>query len=166
MALLRQFRKGLRILHGGHWEAAKRFERRSRYLGVPVAVLTAVVGTSLFASLDSSSNTIKIVAGTVSMIAAVFAAVQTFLNYQERAEQHKRAGVAYGDLRRKVDTALAVPPESDDGLRDLLRKVTDAWSKADEVAPAIPPKIYKWSERRANQGATVGTVVKEKSETG
>ena len=77
--LLTEFGKGLRMLHRGHWEAARVYQRRARMLGIPVTVLTAAVGTALFSSLDSMSKGWQVTAGLVSMLAAVLAALQTFL---------------------------------------------------------------------------------------
>lgn len=111
-------------------------------LGIPVTVLTTAVGTALFSSLDSMSRTWQVAAGLVSMFAAVLAALQTFLNYPELAEKHRRAGSEFGELRRSVESVLAVPPSDADAMTQRLSELRESWRSVDEAAPPIPPRIY------------------------
>jgi hypothetical protein len=57
-----------------HFQVAEGLSRSNVYLGIPVVVLSAIVGTGVFATLTEEVNTgIKIAAGTISVIAAVLA---------------------------------------------------------------------------------------------
>lgn len=73
-------------------------------LGLPTVALTAAVGTSIFASFASKSNTIwLLITGGVSLLAAVLAAVQAFFRYAEQAEKHRNTGATYAGLKRELD---------------------------------------------------------------
>lgn len=88
----KQWYNGVRIAHVAHIEAAKVFERRHIFLGVPVVILTTAVGTTVFAGIaESSTPIIKISVGIVSVIVAVLAGLQTFLRFSETAEKHRMA---------------------------------------------------------------------------
>jgi hypothetical protein len=49
--------------------------------------------------------------GVMSVLAAVLASIQTFLNYAERAEKHRVASIKCGAFRREIDHFFALPPE-------------------------------------------------------
>jgi hypothetical protein len=76
----------------GHELSAELFERKNRWLGVPATVISAVVGSSIFASLASEKTSIvlMVVTGSLSICAAVLSALQTFLRYSETAQTIRR----------------------------------------------------------------------------
>jgi hypothetical protein len=73
-----------------HYRRASQLQRSNVRLGLPVVVLSAVVGTSLFATLGEERlpMALRIIVGTVSVAAAVLAAVQTFFGFAQRGDQH------------------------------------------------------------------------------
>ncbi len=89
-ALTAEWRVRVNRMKNAHYRAATLFERIHLYLGVPVIVLSSIVGTAVFASL------------------------QTFLRYSERADKHRIAGAKYGALN--VDLEL-LESLSSPGLR-------------------------------------------------
>src|SRR5262249_10329241 len=100
------------ILSVAHGLAADTAEKRNKWLGVPVVVLTSIVGTSVFASLSDlgkSQISIAIATGILSIMAAVFAAVQTFLNFAGSAQAHGRASVRFQALGSMIELLLIQP---------------------------------------------------------
>jgi hypothetical protein len=79
------------------------------------AVITsAIVGTSLVATLaDEKAETLppemRFAIASLSVVAAVLAAAQTFLGFAKRSEQHVQAADCYAAIQRKID-AFGVPP--------------------------------------------------------
>src|SRR2546428_6350802 len=64
-----------------HDEAARVYDRLRYLVGGPTIVLSAVVGTSVFASVAQSPGpTVAIAVGVFSVTATVLAALQTFLD--------------------------------------------------------------------------------------
>ena len=103
----------------GHYLAALHYSRLNYWLGIPVIILTAGVGTSVFASLqqqaDQPSETVtwfKVAVGLASVSATVLAALQTFLGYGDKAEKHRVAGAKYGAVGRELEGLLTLrhPP--------------------------------------------------------
>src|SRR3712207_131552 len=93
LLILKRWHHSLLTLNRGHFKAAARCESRNVNLGVPVTILSAVTGTTIFASLAISPTVwAKILVGLLSLTAAVLASLQTFLRYDERAQEHKEAG--------------------------------------------------------------------------
>jgi hypothetical protein len=105
-------------------------------------MMTTIIGTTLFATLDSSGSTWQIVAGIVAMLAAVLAGLQTFLEYSERSTEHKIAGVRFGDLQREAEVLYAFPPEAEDDLEKEIRELGEELSLASSASPTIPVRRY------------------------
>jgi len=155
--LLDQWHTGVRILHLAHTRSAVSFERRGRFLGVPVIILTTAVGTSIFAGAETSP-TLKIIAGLLSLGAAVLSSLQTTLKYSEVAGQHKAAAQKYGKLRREIEVhQVSVQTETQASLTALLEKLQDEWDTLDDQSPTIPQGIYDKSAAIERSGAAART---------
>src|SRR3954465_14441285 len=92
-ALLQDWHNRAAAAQHAHYMLAHRLRRRNLGLGIPAVVFSTVVGTSLFASLTQEhvNISVRIIIGCVSVLAAVAAALQTFLRFAERAAQHVTA---------------------------------------------------------------------------
>jgi hypothetical protein len=140
-----QWHRGIRLLHIAHAKAAARFRRRGRLFGVPVIVLTTVVGTSIFATISEQaiSENWKIAAGLMSGLAAILSALQTFLDYGVLAEKHKLASIAFGALRRDLERALDAD-SLDGGTREqIMEKIKDRWTEIEREAPIVPDNLHR-----------------------
>ena len=107
--LLQDWYRRARENQFAHYEAIKPLSSGNYKLGIPVAILSGLVGTSIFATLetDQADISLRIVFGIISILAAVLASLQTFLRLSERAEKHRAVAVRYGALRRELETAIA-----------------------------------------------------------
>jgi hypothetical protein len=145
--LLEQWRNGVRLSHIAHSQARTFYRRLGRILGTSAVVLSSVVGTTIFVSLQSSPDLpLKVATGTLSVAAAVVAALQTFLGYPELADRHRQAALAYGVLRRRLDQRLSsANPSVDQAFLDEIRSV---WDQTDSSAPSLPQWIHNRALRR------------------
>src|SRR3954453_23840604 len=80
-ALIEDWHNRAAAAQHAHYLLAHRLRRRNLGLGVPAVIFSSIVGTSLFASLtrDDINTSIRVVIGCISVLAAVAAALQTFL---------------------------------------------------------------------------------------
>lgn len=153
-ALAERYRSMVQGSNRGHYIAAERAEARSRMLGIVSAAMGAIVGTSIFATIQASpSVSWRITAGILVTGAAVLGALQTFLDYAKRAAEYRTAGAAYGRLRREFDIFLLQFSASKDRaqlLTDLsaLRNHIDALG---QQSPLIPPRSYRTGLRRLSK---------------
>lgn len=124
------------------------FERRGGVLGASSVTLSAVVGTAIFATIDKSpAAAMQILAGLLSVLAAVLAALHASQNYAVVVEQHRRAAVAYGRLRRRMEVELA---EQSFVNRDVLSRFADKLDVMRQEAPAVPQKIHDRAARQVD----------------
>ena len=141
--LLKKWQHAIRICHKAHVRTAAHMNRRNRALGITVVVLSTIVGTSVFATLDSSPEIwVKILVGILSAMAAVFAGLQTFLNYSEKEEMHKVASQKYGTLRREIEEFLAFPKGDEDSSEEYLKNIRARWDSIDNYSPSLSQKLY------------------------
>src|SRR6202035_696654 len=98
-----------------HDRAARRCARRMLWIGGSSAVLSALVGTSVFVALEKQTShaSIAVGIGLLSILSAILASLSTFLNLSERAEKHRTAGVSYKEVVRELERILSA---SVDGL--------------------------------------------------
>jgi hypothetical protein len=132
-----------------HDLAARRNDSYRYWLGVPTIILSAVVGTSVFASLQTQVATpLRIALGLVSIASAVLASLQTFYGFASSAESHRVAGVKYKIIVRELEQILTQPleqlPDKADFFNDLRKRLDDL----ELAAPVVPEGIYRQIEKR------------------
>jgi hypothetical protein len=127
------------IMQHEHYLAALRFSHLHYWVGIPLILLTAIVGGSIFARPQQKRNASSWIAiGMLSVSATVLAALQTFLSYNERVEKYRMAGARYGALGWQL--ALMLAQDSDCSGLDDIGKQLDALA---QESPNIPKVVHK-----------------------
>jgi hypothetical protein len=149
IGLSRTWLKRARESQFSHYAAAARLERRHYWIGFPAVILSAAVGTSVFASLETQVDLrIKIAVGMLSVVAAILTGLQTFWRFSERAEKHRQTAANYAGLRRNIEEYIASPGNLKFEILDALRK------RDDEIAlqaPGIEPKDWATAKKTADE---------------
>lgn len=129
-----------------HYNAAKRLGSYGRVFGVPVIIITAIVGASAFASILSQTVPLfaKLIAGLCSLAATVLSSLQTFFKFSERSEKHRIFGAKFGAVRRELEVLHI-----------------QAQIKSTELT-AVRAKLDKLAEEAPNVDAAVFSLEKEK----
>ncbi|NMM50836.1 SLATT domain-containing protein [Marinigracilibium pacificum] len=142
--VLKQWENGLRINHISHAMAASHYKKYDRSIGIANTILATIVASSIFAAISDSENTILlVVAGIFSVLAAVFNAIYTFLNYGELAEKHRQAWIGYGDLRKTFEAETIFENSNNpDKIKEFLLEFNKKLSDLEKVVPEIPQKIH------------------------
>lgn len=126
--------------------ASKSTQRMHNRLGVPVVVLTAVVGTSIFASISTSPALGWVIAaGLISLLAASLAALQTFFGFGVRAQQHRVAGAKYSSVMRDLDLFKVHISLNRIPAEDALAKLAEINARLDQIdeeSPDVADRFY------------------------
>jgi len=94
----------------GHYKAAAYLSGRNRGFTGLSAVLSGVVGTAAFATLQAQpAMLLQIGAGILSVAAAVLATFGGAMGYQEKAEKHRLAAAKYNGIGRRLEQLRAAP---------------------------------------------------------
>jgi hypothetical protein len=127
-----------------HYECGTRFTRLNYLLGIPTIILTAAVGTAVFASLDkAAAGNARIIVGLVSILAAVLASLQTFLGFAQRADRHRTTGAGYGAIRRSLEYLKTFPPSDPDEFERVVSDIKKQMDALAESAPEVPARLKK-----------------------
>lgn len=148
--VLGMWANGLALNQRVHFLMAERCQRRDKWLGVPALVLTTVVGTALFATLESKPETRwQIVAGLLSIAASILVALQTFMNYGSRAASHVEAAAGYGELRRLLEQERLSKTVRQEALTEIRLR----WSALDAVATPTSKRLRKSELKEIKKGS-------------
>ncbi len=91
-----------RMISYSHYDTAIRLARRNYQLGGAVVIVSAVVGSAIFGTLEQNPAAwMRIVAGFLSVATAILTSLQTFLKFSERAQMHRETGARFGALVKK-----------------------------------------------------------------
>lgn len=126
-----------------HDRAARSSDRNRLWIGGAAAILSAVVGTTVFGALErETSITVRAIVGAVSIIAAILTGLSGFLNLSERTEKHRMAGVRYKiavrDLERLLSAPLTALTRDSQPILEIQKKLDDL----EETAPVMPERIF------------------------
>jgi len=127
-----------------HYESAKYYARAHNLLGIPVVVFSSIVGTTVFATLQKQvALRSQIIVGAVSVLAAVLAALQTFLRFSERAEKHRSIAASYSAIRRQLELVLNEPIEIRGNTKELVDSIKTRFDSLADAAPNVPNRVWK-----------------------
>ncbi len=137
--LIDEWRRGLRISHRAHYESAKHYEHMHWMLSLPAVLVSALLGTTVFAGLQHSDAAwIRTAMAILSVATVGLSSLQAALRFAERSERHKTAATQIGEVRRALEQQLVFMHRDELTLEELRKK----WDAADRQAPTIPSRIY------------------------
>jgi hypothetical protein len=138
--IINQWENGLRIRHMCHSIAFSYYNKINRLIGFISALMSAVVGTTIFSSFaESDSKSLIIIAGIMSILATISSSASAFLKFGELAEKHNQAVALFGLLRRRLETLMIMNKPINE---ELLTELNNTWSELEKSTPAIPQRIY------------------------
>jgi hypothetical protein len=81
--------------------------------------------------------------GSISVAAAILAALQTFLRFGERAEKHVVAADWYAAVRRDIDQLLALSAKDRGTPKTCFDRIRKQMSKVGQHSPEIGDRLWK-----------------------
>ena len=143
---LRYYRRIYAVGARGHHLTAARKSRMNHYFGIPAAAISAIVGTTLFATLEQNPGTTwRIIVGLVLILSAVLSTLQTRFNYADTAGKHKVAATRYRAVRRRLEVFELRCADSGldrESALSGLEKILEDLEKIAEDLPAIPDSMW------------------------
>ena len=141
--LLRDWRNRAYASQTGYYIMADRFGRRNYLLGIPVVVVSSIVGTAIFATLKDDVGVFeRVTVGTISISTAVLASLQTFLRFAERASVHAAGGAWYSAIRRDIESTLALPRELRGDPKAYVDSIRKEMNKVAQKSPELNEQLW------------------------
>lgn len=162
-ALLEEWRALSLKASGRHSAACDYYERLDAIYGVGSTVLAAIVGSTVFVTLQhATGEAVRIIAGLIGVTAAIASGIQTTAKYAQRAERHRQASRQYAATVRQIAELRALPPPADviQHRLDTLRKILD---DTGAMAPNVPPRI--WYDRPLSSAKSWAQLGRKKMRT-
>lgn len=132
-----------------HYRSATSCRVFNYLLGIPLVIITVIVASDIFGLLEKVAQgqypwnmgakmglEAELVA-VLSVLAPVLAALQTFLRFPERAEQHRNAAVKFGILKKELEKQIVLPPSTIEGLEEVLTNIIERNAQALAESPSI-----------------------------
>ncbi len=146
--LLRQWALRLKRAQLAHRFAAKGYSTLHLWMGIPAVVLATVVATSVFASWEGQLEGYgRILTGMLSVGAAIFAALQTFLRFEEKSEKHQMTDARYGAIRQKIEQTQAFMRMHHEDLDDFYHKIRREIEELSKEALIVPERFWQQARR-------------------
>lgn len=136
----------------------KKFMLMHYVVGIPNAVLTAAISTGIFSVFQTvnssnceSSSWILLAMGIMGIIATVLSAIQTFMNFADKAELYSSSSKNYEAVYREIDGLLSMPVYLRGDPVEVVQHVRGLYDNAVlnspdnsndphlSIKPAIPP---------------------------
>ena len=141
--LLQEWHKRVYAAQTAYYEEAERFRHWNYRLGIPVVIVSSLVGTAVFADVGS-----RWLVGSVSLLAAVMASLQTFLKFGENATLHGSAADWFSAIRRDIEQLLALPPNLRGKPKPALDEIRHEMNRAGQKSPELGEHLWKRISRR------------------
>lgn len=142
-ALLKDWRNRVYASQSAYYMEAERLRRWHFLLGIPVVIVSTVVGTALFASTETGDPVVPNWAtALMSALAAILASLQTFLRFGESAAHHGSAADWYSAIRREIEETQALPRHLRGDARTRLDAIRKEMNKAGQTAPQLRETLW------------------------
>src|SRR5262245_38735742 len=140
-----------------HYLASDHCAALNRLFGIPVIIITAVVGTTIFGTLNQNPNpNWKIAAGLIPPAGTVLALLQTSLGFAQTAQKHKAAGESYRAIQRRFETfQLKYAPANLDQRNAAMSEFEELVKQLDDLPkefPTVPDRYYERAKEEEFKG--------------
>lgn len=149
--IIRQIR-GSQLSAYAHFGAAERMSRLHLWFGVPIAFISVLLGSVLFADLhDSVPDILKWFGAVISLVGAFLASLQTFFNPEEGVAKHREIANGYLSVNRKYEILLARlldAVNSVEEIADYLESINNQYDSINSQAENYPTSDKDWARAK------------------
>jgi len=147
-----KLRNDSRIVKRAHFIAAEREKNKHNIVGVTIIILNVLIASNLVDVIVSTEQSLVIIK-LLAFVGAAFAGVQTFFNFQKKAETHLTAGNIYSKITRKADILFAESDGStlsNDKVVSELKTLVEEYLQANTDYEASVPTNQDYDKARVD----------------
>ena len=132
-----------------HFNTANYYGKLHHWFGIPVVVLTTLVGTGIFTTLHESDDlNWRIITSILGVLAAILAGLQTFFNYQGISENHKTIANRYSALIRELEYRR-IGTIKQEALIQFLDEWRQKYDSVQQESPSVPTAIWRNVQKKS-----------------
>ena len=134
----------MRDAQRAHYITSTRYKRLNYIYGIPVVCFTVFISSNVFTELQKFQELyVQFIVGIVSVVAAIMAAVQTFLRFPEKAERHRATGIKYGILKKEIEKFLVLYPSDYEEVINRIESIKTEWDEIVSESPTVSSKLWR-----------------------
>lgn len=146
--LLRKWKKQIGKKEQGHTELSRKYGQRHYIFGLPSTLLSGIVSAGSFSTFENCDSNkdcatteyVRLTFGILALVATTLTILQTFMNFQERSSDHKKAADNYAELYRDIDSLLILPVAVRGDPVSTLQGLRSRYDDIARRAPTLPKK--------------------------
>jgi len=136
-----------------HDRAEKYYSSKSKWINLPVIILSTLGGTANFGiqsifSSDSQKQLASFAIGTISLVAGILTTVGNYLRYAQLEESNRIASIAWGKFQRLIAVEISLHPNERIDSLDFLKICRADLDRLIEQSPPIHSDAIKLFEKR------------------
>lgn len=125
-----------------HYKASYRCDKFNYLLGIPSIILSMIVGTVIITnSTGKVYSIITIAFGIGGILVSVLTSLQTFLQFNERAEKHRIFAAKYASIGRDFEFLKSNQNYSDDEIKKIEIEINALAIDAPKIPHDILHKV-------------------------
>ena len=145
---IRKWNENCKLYRQLHRCAIRYYTHRENLLSVPILVLSAVTGTTGFATLSAQSQGVSIAMGATGFLLTVLGAVRQHFKFHTHTATHMSTEISYARLITKIEGELCRPPERRTSPDVFLEDVAAEYERLLAAAQDIPVYCLNRFKRR------------------
>ena len=136
-----------------HDRAEKHYNSKSKWINLPVIILSTLGGTANFGiqsifSTDSQKQLASFAIGTVSLVAGIMTTIGNYLRYAQLEESNRIASIAWGKFQRLIAVEISLHPNERLDSLDFLKICRADLDRLIEQSPPIHAEAIKLFEKK------------------
>ena len=155
---LKAWQTSIRVSTWAHGQLRSKFSKYEWRLSMVLVTINAIISSSIFTSIVDSPVAVylQVVAGVMSMVAAVLTAWKTENAWAEKAEAHRNAERGFEKISHlfiyKLELMGKCPVDKKGELIKEWKEAITQWEDLEAVSPSISPAEYaKFKKEKAKQ---------------
>ncbi|WP_343747332.1 SLATT domain-containing protein [Fluviicola sp.] len=146
--LIQNWIEDAKILLKCYLSEADKLRRRHRIIGIVSAVLSGIVGSSIFASLGKQelNPELVILVGLTSLSATILASIMAFLKLPEIANQCHNSGNQYAEIRKELE--LLATFNENKNMESEIKRIEAKWNNIRNSSTPVSDKKMKKFKRK------------------
>lgn len=135
----------IRMRIEGHTKAALVFEKREKWIGYPVTILssflTSVIMMSISDDDEFDKKKIKYISLGLSVVSFLLSISREYFSFSKKFQSHDLSSKLYTTLLRSIESTLIKNGLDKNAKRDLFKEIVSQMSIIEQYETPIPRKI-------------------------
>ena len=130
-----------------HTTAAMIYEKREKYLGYPITILSSFLSSTIMLEISNKNNEASNLFMYISLGLSVFSFLlsisRQYFDYAKKFQSHDLSSKLYTTLLRSVEVRLIKNHIDSEERRDIFKDIVDQMSIIEQYETPIPKNINK-----------------------